>query len=247
MVQLWHNVRKDLWPGPHGARGSKEFQPHHNHHQHQQTIIVFPLLCMLVIVGLLVSRSGIWNCGKDGHSLDSQITSRPHPKNAKQSTSAARICRVRSAESSLMCNDGRLLTQRRREKIDIVTANSLGHIPTGHCMLAQQWFISNPGRLWSLFDDCFKYRHRYEVVHISHNWKWWPQRSPSAYNCYQFLYTFCPYAMKSNLLADPLLPLLIVHQNLSDDGRWYHVICDRPSPTGLPQVWQVTTPPSDPS
>ena len=48
-----------------------------------------------------------------------------------------------------MCNDGRLLTQRRREKIDIVTANSLGHIPTGHCMLPQQC-----NSLSAILDDC---------------------------------------------------------------------------------------------
>ena len=152
-------------------------RPHHYHHQHQQTIVFFPLLCMLVswFAGQQVWYTELWK-GWPQSWLSNYFTPRPHPKNAKQSTSAARIC-VRSAESSsLMCNDGRLLTQRRREKIDIVTANSLGHIPTGHCMLAQQWFISKHGRLWSIFDDCFKFT--YGVVLISRNWKWWPQRSP---------------------------------------------------------------------
>ena len=63
-----------------------------------------------------------------------------------------------------------------------------------------------------------------------------PKDSPCAYCCYQFLLLLPLAAMKSHVLADPLIPLLIVHHNRSDDGRWCHVVCDTPSPTGLPQV-----------
>ena len=54
-------------------------RPHHYHHQHQQTIVVFSLLCMLVSWFVGQQVWWMWNCGEDGHSLDSFITSRPAP------------------------------------------------------------------------------------------------------------------------------------------------------------------------
>ena len=189
----------------------------------------------------------MWNCGRDGHSLDSQITSRPAPiqrmlNNQHQQQGYAAFVQQSPVWCAMM--DG----FSHRGAVRKLTLSR--QIPSDTFQPAIACLLSNG--LSAILDDCEAFlmiasMHRYGVVHISRNWKWWPQRSPSAYNCYQFLYTFCPYAMKSNLLADPLISLLIVRHNWSDDGRWCHIICDRPSPTGLLQVWQVTTPPSDPS
>ena len=56
MVQLWHNVRKDLWPGPHRARGSKEFQALS---QSSSTSTNHCVFFLIVHVGQFVYWSGL--------------------------------------------------------------------------------------------------------------------------------------------------------------------------------------------